>query len=201
MPTSDLRGREAPRRQRCKSSLGNIGLLDKPFLIWATPPANILDDSSIARGRSWAKINVEQSKPVYDNDGFPVKSLDRLTFYYLWENETGYTVVVDVSAYTTLWGFWQGAGYHYYYKDDPATSTNPASPLARASMRTAPRTRTYHPTSLSTGGGTTRRRSHHCRILRISALGSAFSTRTGEGGRMQRPRQCSPDSPWRRIWW
>ena len=86
--------------------------MDKPFLIWATPAANILDDSSIERGRSWAKINVEQSKPVYDNDGFPVKSLDRLTFYYLWENETGYTVVVDVSAYTTLCGFWQGAGYH-----------------------------------------------------------------------------------------
>jgi hypothetical protein len=93
-----------------KVHLGNIGMLDKPFLIWATPHANILDDSSIERGRSWAKIKVEKSGAV--------DSLDSLTFYYLWENETPYTVVVDVSAYTTLWGFWQGAGYAYH-KDDP----------------------------------------------------------------------------------
>jgi hypothetical protein len=104
-----------------KVHLGNIGLLDKPFLIWATPHANILDDSSIERGRSWAKIKVERSEWVYDN------SLDRLTFYYLWENETGYTVVVDVSAYTTLWGFWQGAGFSYH-KDDPGHVHQPGEP-------------------------------------------------------------------------
>jgi hypothetical protein len=96
-----------------KVHLGNIGLLDKPFLIWATPHSNILEDSSIERGRSWAKINVEQSAAVHDEDGYPIDSLDRLTFYYLWENETGYTVVVDVSAYVTLWGLWQGAAYSY----------------------------------------------------------------------------------------
>jgi hypothetical protein len=110
-----------------KVHLGNIGLLDKPFLIWATPHANILDDSSIERGRSWAKINVEQSTAVHDEDGYPIDSLDRLTFYYLWENETGYTVVVDVSAYTTLWGFWQGAG-SYYHKDDGGHVHQPGEP-------------------------------------------------------------------------
>lgn len=109
-----------------KVHFGNIGLLDKPFLIWATPHANILDDSSIERGRSWAKIKVEQSSAVH-KDGFSIDSLDRLTFYYLWENETGYTVVVDVSAYTTLWGFWQGAAFSYH-KDDPGHVHQPGEP-------------------------------------------------------------------------
>lgn len=109
-----------------KVHLGNIGLLDKPFLIWATPHANILNDSSIERGRSWAKIKVEQSAAVH-KDGFSIDSLDRLTFYYLWENDTPYTVVVNVSAWTTLWGFWQGAAF-FYHKDDFGHVHQPGEP-------------------------------------------------------------------------
>jgi len=89
----------------------NVVLLDKPFLIWAHP-SNILWDSSTEPRNSWAKIHVE-------DDGLHpgVDFLDRLTFWYVWENDTAYTTVVDVSAYTTVSGSWQAEASIYAIHD------------------------------------------------------------------------------------
>ena len=85
-------------------------LLDKPFLIWATPHSNILWDSLIVPGHSWAKIKVDHE---WKSTGF-----DKLIFYYLWENESDNTIVVNVSAYLTMYGFCRASAS--LYKTDPS---------------------------------------------------------------------------------
>jgi len=100
----------------------STALLDEPFMIWATwtphhlPHSNILEASEIEPRLSWAKIDVEQSSAILE-DHQPIGLVDRLSFYYLWENEAQSPVVVDVSSYMTLWGHWQG--FATYYKTSP----------------------------------------------------------------------------------
>jgi hypothetical protein len=83
-----------------------VTTLDRPFLIWATwtpipQHSNIIWDSAIEAGHSWAKIKV-----VDEGSG----GNDRLIFYYLWENESDYQAVINVSTYLALHGFCRARG-------------------------------------------------------------------------------------------
>ncbi len=95
----------------------SVVLVDTPYFFWSTS-AGILVDQSIEPGNSWVKINVDDHG--LDNVG----RLDRLTFYYIWENATAYSTVVDVSAYMTLSGSWQAAA-DIYGKHEPGNPQDP----------------------------------------------------------------------------
>jgi hypothetical protein len=96
----------------------SVVLVDEPFLIWASPHSNIIQDSSIERSLSWAKIKIDDSGPDHDS------ILDSLTFYYLWENATAYYTVVDVSSFMTVSGVWQ-ARASIYGKHSPGNPNDP----------------------------------------------------------------------------
>jgi hypothetical protein len=53
--------------------------------------------------------------------------LDRLTFYYIWQNATAYFTVVDVSAFMTVSGSWQTRA-DIYFKRDPGGSGGEPGP-------------------------------------------------------------------------
>jgi len=94
--------------------------LNTPFLIWpnrflpnSTDPlgTNILVDSHVEPLNNWAKIllNVSQDDAIF--------ATDRLNFYFLWKNDTGGDVVVNITSSLTLIGsckvhakssFWHG---------------------------------------------------------------------------------------------
>jgi hypothetical protein len=63
--------------------------LDKPFLIWATPHSNIISDSSIEPFNSWAKIRVESGSS---------SGLEKLSFYFLWDNPSNFYTVINAST-------------------------------------------------------------------------------------------------------
>jgi hypothetical protein len=69
--------------------------LDKPFLIWATPRANIISDSTIEPFNSRAKIRIESS----DSSG-----LHKLSFYFLWDNPSDFFAVINVSTFMSATG-------------------------------------------------------------------------------------------------
>ena len=99
----------------------SVFMVEEPFLIWATwtphltPHRNILEDSSTEPGNSWAKIIVDAD----GSDDQGVDLLDSLTFYYVWENATTYTTVVDVSTFMTVSGAWQAEADFYLRHRDP----------------------------------------------------------------------------------
>jgi len=92
----------------------SVVMVNKP-LFWGTVPAGIWVDESIEPGNSWVKINVDD--PGLNTHG----RLDKLFFYYVWENATAYTSIVDVSAYMTVSGSWEAKAdiYSVHVQDDP----------------------------------------------------------------------------------
>jgi len=75
--------------------------LKAPFLIWAlrdaTEASQILVDSHIEPMNSWARISFR--------DEGTISADQRVNFYFLWRNDVGADVVVDVSTYLMLNGF------------------------------------------------------------------------------------------------
>lgn len=85
--------------------------LDKPFLIWASPHANIIHDSRYQSWNSWARVNVASSEEKLQTE--------TLSFYFIWDNPSDeYPAVVDVSTSLGLWGDCQataeGSFWHFY---------------------------------------------------------------------------------------
>jgi hypothetical protein len=76
--------------------------LDTPFLIWALrdgmEASNILVDSQIVKGGSWAKISSSVK-----TDG-QIGADDTVNFYFLWQNFTGQPAVVNVESFLMLDG-------------------------------------------------------------------------------------------------
>ena len=70
--------------------------LDQPFLIWATP-TNQLIDTHYEPLNSWAKVRSDVS-------GDNVLASHELSFYFLWQNDTGSDAVVNVESYLMLQG-------------------------------------------------------------------------------------------------
>src|SRR5688572_24067010 len=67
-------------------------MLDKPFLIWAQP-SNILYDSRLIAGQSFAKIKIASNKSSKSQKypgGGSVPIPDTLSFYFLWQNPSDY---------------------------------------------------------------------------------------------------------------
>jgi hypothetical protein len=77
-------------------------ILDKPFLIWGLrdgmEASNILVDSQIVTGGSWAKI---ASSVKTDDD---IAADDTVNFYFVWQNSTGQPAVVNVESFLMLDG-------------------------------------------------------------------------------------------------
>ena len=80
----------------------SVVFLNEPLAVTASHAGNI-DDSSTVPRNSWVKFVVDDQG--LDDAG--VDRVDNLTFWYFWENETAATVVVDVSAFTTISGSWE----------------------------------------------------------------------------------------------
>ncbi len=82
--------------------------LDKPFLIWASPRSNILFDSRIQSGNSWARVEVASRS----------WNSDKVSFYFLWNNPSDYHAVINANTALTLWGDCQataeGSLLHFY---------------------------------------------------------------------------------------
>jgi hypothetical protein len=76
-----------------------LTIIDRPFLIWARPRSNIIWDSNIATGDSWAKV-----KAVAET-GDKIWGSDTLSFYFLWDNPTPYYAVIDAATFITFNGF------------------------------------------------------------------------------------------------
>lgn len=107
---------EATFRQGIKSHKQALGLLTArpekpftpafvtlgaPFLIWAlrdgTEASTILVDSHIEPMNSWARISLRETGTISADH--------RLNFYFLWRNNIGADIVVDVSSILMLNGF------------------------------------------------------------------------------------------------
>ena len=73
----------------------SVVMVNKPLFTWTTA-AGIFVDESMEPGNNWVKINVDD--PGLNTHG----RLDRLVFYYVWENATAYHSIVDVSAFMTV---------------------------------------------------------------------------------------------------
>jgi len=82
--------------------------LNAPFLIWAlrdaTEASNILIDSHIEPMNSWARISFR--------DVGTISADQRVNFYFLWRNNVGADVVVNVSSYLMLNGFCEISASH-----------------------------------------------------------------------------------------
>lgn len=82
--------------------------LDTPFLIWALRDgmgaSNILVDSQIVKGGSWAKISSSA-------EGNEILADDTVNFYFFWQNFTGQPAVVNVESFLMLDGFCKADGY------------------------------------------------------------------------------------------
>jgi hypothetical protein len=100
------------RRRSAWDLLGAIGqpytptyvALDKPFLIWANRygrAADILVESHIEPWNSWARTVTRAAS----ESAFMVR--DEVSFYFLWQNETGSDVVLNVESYLMLNGWCQ----------------------------------------------------------------------------------------------
>jgi hypothetical protein len=76
-----------------------LTIIDRPFLIWAKPRSNIIWDSNIGTGNSWAKV-----KAVAET-GDKIWGTDTLSFYFLWDNPTPYYAVIDAATFITFNGF------------------------------------------------------------------------------------------------
>lgn len=76
-----------------------LTIIDRPFLIWARPRSNIIWDSNIASGDSWAKV-----KAVAESDD-TIGGTDTLSFYFIWSNPTPYYAVIDAATFITFNGF------------------------------------------------------------------------------------------------
>jgi hypothetical protein len=82
--------------------------IDTPFLIWASGNSNILVNSQIVPGSSWAKIF---SKAASDE---VILSYDEVDFYFFWQNSTGQPAVVNVESFMMLDGACVAAGKSGY---------------------------------------------------------------------------------------
>jgi hypothetical protein len=71
-------------------------LLSQPFLIWADP-LELMDDSAIVPGDSWAKV---RRSSVGD-----ANKLEALSFFYMWKNETDYPVVINIDSSIIVNGY------------------------------------------------------------------------------------------------
>jgi hypothetical protein len=76
-----------------------LTIIDRPFLIWAKPRSNIIWDSHIGSGDSWAKVK------AVGESGDKVWGTDTLSFYFLWDNPTPYYAVIDAATFITFNGF------------------------------------------------------------------------------------------------
>jgi hypothetical protein len=79
-------------------------VINAPFLIWAyrdlVTASPILKASQIEPWNSWAKVLA-----TVDTDTFVLR--DDVSFFYLWQNDTGSDAVVNVSTYLIAYGFWE----------------------------------------------------------------------------------------------
>jgi hypothetical protein len=84
--------------------------LDKPFLIWASPHSNIIDDSRIESENSWAKVKIEAGSSTWGSE--------KLSFYFIWDNPSEYHAVINAATYLALTGYCQayaeGSFWHFY---------------------------------------------------------------------------------------
>jgi hypothetical protein len=82
--------------------------LDAPFLIWAlrdgTEASNILVDSHIEPMNSWARISFREQGSISADQ--------RVNFYFLWRNDVGSDVAVNVTSYLMLTGFCEISASH-----------------------------------------------------------------------------------------
>jgi hypothetical protein len=69
--------------------------LDKPFLIWAQPHANIISEDNIESFNSWAKIRVTSSAD---------EGAENLSFYFLWDNPSDFYAVINASTFMSASG-------------------------------------------------------------------------------------------------
>ena len=85
--------------------------LDTPFLIWANPPSGLIDSKAEA-WNSTAQFGLDYSDeiPTEDNTALDNTAFTWVTFYFLWENDSDSTKVVD-TAQTNL--FVKGHGDCY----------------------------------------------------------------------------------------
>ena len=71
--------------------------INAPFLIWASP-SSILKASQIEPWNSWAKASDVVMRDLFND-------WDDVSFFYLWQNETGSDVVVNASTLLVAYGF------------------------------------------------------------------------------------------------
>jgi hypothetical protein len=69
--------------------------LEKPLLILATPHSNIISDSSVEPFNSWAKIKVDSTAS---------SGLEKLSFYFLWDNPSDFFTVINASTFMSATG-------------------------------------------------------------------------------------------------
>ncbi|SCE95649.1 hypothetical protein GA0074695_2447 [Micromonospora viridifaciens] len=89
-------------------------LLETPFLIWGlaagSPGSRLRYDGHIEAGNSWATM-----ASYFDGDG-AFLTYDEVDFYFLWQNDGGTDVVVDVQSLLRLTGSlhaWADAGFFW----------------------------------------------------------------------------------------
>lgn len=94
--------------------LPSVEMVNKPYF-YSMTSADMFVDESIAPGNSWVKINID------DQGQDTAGRLDRLIFYYLWQNPFASPTVVDVSAYMTVSGSWETRAdvYAVHVRDEP----------------------------------------------------------------------------------
>jgi hypothetical protein len=69
--------------------------LTRPFLIWCTPSAALLQDSHYEDWNSWAKISLDDRRAW---------TMQALHFYYLWENPGDFAVVANIDSWLMAHG-------------------------------------------------------------------------------------------------
>lgn len=86
--------------------------LDKPFLIWASPRSNIISDSNIEPFNSWAKIKVDSTKS---------SGIDKLSFYFIWDNPSDFFAVINASTFMSASGHCEVTAHGGLSGIDPTT--------------------------------------------------------------------------------
>jgi hypothetical protein len=82
-------------------STPNYMRLEKPFLIWAFRdgrPISILEDTHVEPLSSWARFRTRWQQDEH------LGPEDEVVFYFMWQNDTGGDVVVDVESHLMLNG-------------------------------------------------------------------------------------------------
>jgi hypothetical protein len=69
--------------------------LEKPFLIWATPHSKIISDSTVEPFNSSAKIRIDSTAS---------SGLDKLSFYFIWDNPSDFFTVINANTFLSATG-------------------------------------------------------------------------------------------------